>query len=90
MWVLAPACRSRGGVWFTLLAYYVGIFAALNEAGAKGARFQRALMVVPGLAVVLVLVLTGTLGGLGLSRELANGSGDFRAEGGAASCALGN
>ena len=70
----------QGGVWLTLLAYYVGIFAALNEAGAKGARFQRALMVVPGLTAVLVLVFTGTLGGLGLSRELANGSGDFRAE----------
>ncbi len=70
----------QGGIWLTLLAYYVGIFAALNEAGAKGARLRGALMVVPGLAVVLVLILTGTLDGLGLSRELANGSGDFRAE----------
>ena len=68
----------QGGIWLTLLAYYVGIFAALSEAG--GARFRGALMVVPGLAVVLVLVFTGTLDGLGLSRELANGSGDFRAE----------
>ena len=69
----------EGGVWLTLLAYYVGIFAALSEAG-KGARFRGALMVVPGLAAVLVLVFAGTLDGLGLSRELANGSGDFRAE----------
>ena len=68
----------EGGVWLTLLAYYVGIFAALNEAG--GARFRGALMVVPGLAVVLVLILTGTLSGLGLAKELTNGSGDFRAE----------
>ncbi len=68
----------EGGVWLTLLAYYVGIFAALNEAG--GARFRGALMVAPGLAVVLVLILTGTLNGLGLAKELANGSGDFRAE----------
>ena len=82
--LLAEASSSarvslEGGVWLTLLAYYVGIFAALNEAG-KGARFRSALMVVPGLAVVLVLILTGTLNGLGLAKELANGGGDFRAE----------
>ena len=37
----------RGGVWVTLLAYYIGIFGALGE--LRGPKWKGALMVAPGL-----------------------------------------
>ena len=81
--LLQDATRSArvsllGGVWLTLLAYYVCLFGALNE--ARGKLWTRAAMVAPGLLVAVALVATGTLGELGLARELASQGGDFRAE----------
>ncbi len=81
--LLQDAARSArvsllGGVWLTLLAYYVCLFGALNE--ARGKLWTRASMVAPGLLVAVALVATGTLGELGLARELASQGGDFRAE----------
>ncbi len=76
----------QGGVWLTLLAYYVGIFGALGDT-PKGANQNapqtgraRALMVVPGLAVAVFLVATGTFSSVGLSQELRSQGGDFNAE----------
>ena len=37
----------QGGVWLTLLAYYIGIYGALYE--AEGPGWRKALMVAPGL-----------------------------------------
>lgn len=79
--VEAPAAARvslQGGVWLALLAYYIALFAALEE--FRGGRVGRVLLIAPGLGVALALILTGTLSDLGLARELASGSGSFAAE----------
>ena len=68
----------QGGVWLTLLAYYIGIFGALGDAPQTSR--TRALMVVPGLAIAVFLVATGTFSSVGLSQELRSQGGDFTAE----------
>ncbi len=68
----------QGGVWLTLLAYYIGVFGALGDAPQTGR--ARALMVVPGLAVAVFLIATGTFSSVGLSQELRSQGGDFTAE----------
>ncbi len=68
----------RGGVWVTLLAYYIGIFGALGE--LRGKRWKSALIVVPGLVGALLLIASGALSDLGLAREFAVRGEDFAAE----------
>ena len=68
----------RGGVWVTLLAYYIGIFGALGE--LRGPKWKGALMVAPGLVGALLLIALGTLSDLGLAREFAVRGEDFAAE----------
>ena len=68
----------RGGVWITLLAYYIGIFGALGE--LRGARWKAALLVVPGLIGASLLIAFGTLSELGLAREFAVRGEGFTAE----------
>ena len=68
----------RGGVWVTLLAYYIGIFGALGE--LRGPKWKAALMVAPGLLGALLLIALGTLNDLGLAREFAVRGEDFAAE----------
>jgi len=68
----------QGGVWLTLLATYVGMFGALNE--ARGGLRQRVGMVAPGLVVALVLVASGALAQVGLAQELRSQGEDFAAE----------
>ena len=68
----------RGGVWVTLLAYYVGIFGALGE--LRGKRWKSALIVAPGLVGALLLIASGALSDLGLAREFAVRGEDFAAE----------
>ena len=69
----------QGGVWITVLAYYVAVFAALSDV-RRGGFWPRALLVAPGLLIATVLILTGTLSELGLSRELASQGASLRAE----------
>lgn len=69
----------QGGVWLTLLAYYIGIFGALGDAPGASSRV-RALLVLPGLVVAAVLIGTGTLSSLALAQELRVQGGDFTAE----------
>lgn len=81
--LLQDAARSArvsllGGVWLTLLAYYVCIFGALNEASGK--LWTKVGMAAPGLLAAAVLIATGTLSELGLARELVSQGSDFRAE----------
>ena len=79
----------QGGVWLTLLAYYIGIFGALGDTprdapqGAPGApqRSRKWLMVAPGPATAALLIATGTFGSVGLAQELRSQGGDFAAEG---------
>ena len=68
----------RGGVWITLLAYYIGIFGALGE--LRGARWKPILLVAPGLIGAALLIALGTLSELGLAREFAVRGQDFSAE----------
>ena len=68
----------RGGVWITLLAYYIGIFGALGE--LRGARRKPVLLVAPGLIGAALLIALGTLSELGLAREFAVRGQDFFAE----------
>lgn len=68
----------QGGVWLSLLAYYIVIFAALAE--AQGGRVQKLLLVAPGLLLAALLIGFGALNDLGLARELANQGRDFNAE----------
>ena len=74
----------QGGVWLTLLAYYIGIFGALGDAQAKPDATQtgrkRLLMVMPGLVVAVFLIATGTFNSVGLAQELRTQGGDFTAE----------
>lgn len=63
-----------GGVWLSVLAYYIGIFAALHE--NRGGRWAGPLLVAPGLLAALGLILAGEVNELGLVRELvAQGGG---------------
>ena len=68
----------QGGVWLTLLAYYIGIFGSLGDAPQTSR--TRLLMVLPGPLIAVGLVFTGTFGSVGLSQELASQGGDFTAE----------
>ena len=81
--LLAGAAASArvslmGGVWLTLLALYILLFAALHE--APRGLWRRGLLVAPGLVAAAVLIATGTLAELGLARELLAQGGDFWAE----------
>lgn len=67
-----------GGVWITLLACYVGFYAALNEAHSSPA--GKAILVLPALAAGVFLLGNGALNELGLLRELGSQQGNFRAE----------
>ena len=67
----------QGGVWLSVLAYYITLFAALYE--AKGST-RKVLMVAPGLVIAAGLIFGGYLDGLGIAQELSNQGGDFRAE----------
>ena len=69
----------QGGVWLTLLAYYVGVFGALGDAPEASGR-TRALLVLPGLVAAALLIATGSLSGVGLAQELRVQGGDFSAE----------
>lgn len=69
----------QGGLWLSLLAYYIGIFGALGEAPDRA--WVRAVFVLPGPLVVVALLFSGTFAQLGLSQELASQGGDFTAEG---------
>lgn len=75
-----PSARVSllGGVWLTLLACYVALFGAVDDAPRRAA--TRLLLPVPGLLGAVWLVAGGALGELGLARELAGQGGDFRAE----------
>ncbi len=67
-----------GGVWLTLLAYYIVMFGALNESPKRlGLRLA---LVIPGLLAAALLIAGGTLGELGLARELSSQGENFRAE----------
>ncbi len=68
----------RGGVWITLLAYYIGIFGALGE--LRGSKWKTAALVAPGLVGAVLLVAFGLLDNLGLAREFAVRGEDFTAE----------
>ena len=68
----------QGGVWLTLLAYYIGIFGSLGDA-LQTSR-TRLLMVLPGPLIAVGLVFAGVFGSVGLSQELASQGGDFTAE----------
>lgn len=74
--------RSRislqGGVWLTLLAYYIGIFGSLGDAPQTSR--SRLLMVLPGPLIAVGLVFAGTFGSVGLTQELESQGGDFTAE----------
>lgn len=83
----------QGGVWLTLLAYYIGIFGALGDKLRDAPRDtpqdtrqdvpqtgRKWLMVVPGPAIAVALVATGTFGSVGLAQELRSQGGDFAAE----------
>ena len=68
----------RGGVWITLLAYYIGIFGALGE--LRGPTWKTALLVALGPICAVLLIAFGTLSDLGLAREFAVRGDDFVAE----------
>lgn len=68
----------QGGVWLSLLAYYIGIFGALGEAPLRS--WVRLFLVTLAPVVVVLLAVTGFFASLGLSRELASQGGDFTAE----------
>jgi osmoprotectant transport system permease protein len=74
-----PSARVSlmGGVWFSMLAYYIGIFAALFESReGYGGRWVGPLLVAPGLLAAFALILGGEVNELGLARELvAQGGG---------------
>ena len=57
----------QGGVWLTLLALYIGFFGSLGEAPQHSG--ARALMVLPGLALAVILIAT-SFGSVGLAQEL--------------------
>ena len=68
----------QGGVWLTLLAYYIGLFGSLGDAPQTGR--TRLLLVLPGPLIAVGLMVAGTFGSVGLSQELASQGGDFTAE----------
>lgn len=68
----------QGGLWLSVLAYYIGVFGALGDAPDRP--WVRAVFVAPGPLIVLVLVARGLFAHLGLSQELASQGGDFVAE----------
>ena len=80
--LLEESSRARvslqGGVWLSVLAYYITLFAALHE--AKGSAFRKILLVAPGLLIAFGIILSGQLSGLGLAQELSNQGEDFQAE----------
>lgn len=68
----------QGGLWLSVLAYYIGIFGTLGEAPAKP--WARLLLLAPAPLTVVVLIGTGQFSSLGLSQELASQGRDFTAE----------
>ncbi len=68
----------RGGVWLTLLAYYIGIFGTLGE--LRGPKWRSAAVVAPGLLGAALLLAFGALSDLGLAREFAVRGEDFVSE----------
>lgn len=75
-----PSARASlaGGVWLSVLAYYVTLFGTLSE--APRGLWARLALVAPGLLAAAALTLSGALAELGLARELASQGRDFRAE----------
>ena len=75
-----PSARVSimGGIWLSVLAYYVTTFAALH--GARAGSKARALMIAPGPVAALALVASGHLAELALLRELTVQGGAFSAE----------
>jgi osmoprotectant transport system permease protein len=67
-----------GGVWLSVLAYYISMFGALGE--LRGRSWLKVLLPAPGLLACAALILGGSLADLGLSRELLSQGADFTAE----------
>lgn len=67
-----------GGVWLTVLAYYMAMFGAWQE--SRASTWVKLLLPSVGVLGIVLLIFLGTFGDLGMARELANQRGTFSAE----------